>query len=240
MTPPTRAFRWQWTLAVFAVAVGFLLVTQLRAGRAIRQETALPTIRVRDLAVLVQQQGSALHAHQSEVDQLRKTLSEYETAVAEGRSTSETLERDVAFYRLVLGRVPVRGPGVVVRLREQAIPRGIVDVAIQAQDLSGLVNELWSGGAEAVAVNGRRILATTGFGQDERGVFAGSLRLRAPYEIAAVGDARAMRATLDLRGGFVEGLRSVGLTVEISEYKQLSLPAVPAPLRFRYAVPVQP
>lgn len=235
-----RLFRWQWTLAVFAVAVGFLLITQLRAGRAIRQETALPTVRVRDLAVLVQQQGTALHSLQSEVDQLRKTLSEYETAVAEGRSTTETVERDVAFYRLALGLVPVRGPGVVVRLREQGTPGGIVTVGIQAQDLSGLINELWSGGAEAVAVNGRRILATTGFGQDERGVFTGSRRLQGPYEIAAIGDPRALTSTLNLRGGFVEGLRSVGLAVEMTEHRQLTLPAYSAPMRFRYAVPTQP
>lgn len=235
-----RLFRWQWTLAVFAVAVGFLLITQLRAGRAIREETALPTVRVRDLAVLVQQQGAALHALESEVDQLRKTLSEYETAVAEGRSTTETLERDVAFYRLVLGLVPVRGPGVVVRLREQGASGGIVNLGIQAQDLSGLVNELWSAGAEGIAVNGRRILATTGFGQDERGIFMGARRMQGPYEIAAIGDPRALTATLNLRGGFVEGLRSVGLSVVVTEQRQITLPAYAGPMQFRFAQPTQP
>ncbi len=235
-----RVFRWQWVLAVFAVVVGFLLITQLRAGRAIRQETALPTMRVRDLAILVQQQGDALHALQSEVEQLRKTISEYETAVAEGRSATETLERDVAFYRLVLALIPVRGPGVVVRLREQGLPGAIVNLGVQAQDLSGLINELRSGGAEAIAVNGHRLVGTTGVGQDERGVFLGSVRLRGPYEIAAVGDPRALTATLNLRGGFVEGLRSVGLAVDITVHRQLVLPASNVPARFRYAVPVQP
>lgn len=240
MSVGSRVFRWQWTLAVFAVAVGFLLITQFRAGRAIRQQTALPTVRVRDLAVLVQQQGAALQALQNEVAQLRTTLSEYQTAAAEGRSAAETLARDVDVYRLVLGLVPVQGPGVVVRLREPATPTGIVPPGIQAQDLSGLINELWSGGAEAIAVNGHRIVATTGFGQDDRGVFAGPLRLSAPYEIRAVGDSRAMAATLNLRGGFVEGLRSVGLTVDIRASPRLTLPAAPPPGRFRYAVPAQP
>lgn len=238
MNVGSRPFRWQWTLAVFAVAVGFLLITQFRAGRAIRQETALPTVRVRDLAVLVQQQGSALAALQAEVAQLRKTISEYETAAAEGRSAAETLARELDVYQLVLGLVPVQGPGVVVRLRESKAPLGIVPTGIQAQDLSGLINELWSGGAEAIAVNGHRIVATTGFGQDDRGIFAGSLRVGAPYEITAVGDARAMAATLNLRGGFVEGLRSVGLTVEITRGSRLTLPAAPPHARFRYAVPV--
>lgn len=234
----SRAFRWQWTLAVFAVAVGFLLITQFRAGRAIRQETTLPTVRVRDLAVLVQQQGEALAALQNEVTQLRATLSEYQTAAAQGRSAAETLTREVEVYRLVLGLVPVQGPGVIVRLREPSGPVGIVATGVQAQDLSGLINELWSGGAEAIALNGTRIVATTGFGQDDRGVYAGSRRFRAPYEISAVGDARAMAATLSLRGGFVEGLRSVGLTVEITRGSRLTVPAAPPPGRFRYAVPV--
>ncbi|HEY3247768.1 MAG TPA: DUF881 domain-containing protein [bacterium] len=235
-----RLFRWQWVLAVFALAIGFLLITQLRAGRAIREETALPTLRVRDLAVLVQQQGDALRSLQSEVDQLQKTLSEYETAVAEGRSAAETLERDVAFYHLVLGLAPIRGPGVVVRLREQGGPGGIVDLGVQAQDLSGLINELRSGGAEGIAVNGRRLAATTGFRQDEQGILMGALRLRGPYEIAAIGDPRALTATLNLRGGFVEGLRSVGLSVQISEQGEITLPAYRGPMKFRYAQPTQP
>ena len=238
---PPHTKRWQWALAVFMLALGFLLVLQFRASRAIRSEVELPTMRVRDLAVLVEQQQVALQALQAEVEQLRNNLSEYEVAAAQGRTSAETLAREVELYRMVLGLTPVQGPGAVVRLRVEQVPSGLVAAFLQPSDLSGLVNELWSAGAEAIAVNGKRILATTGFRSgNAQTIVAGVFRLSPPFEIMAIGNPQAMKATLNLRGGFVEGLRSVGLEVEIVEQPVIMVPAYTGPLRFRYAAPVRP
>jgi uncharacterized protein YlxW (UPF0749 family) len=187
--------------------------------------------------VLVRQQEDALEALQAEIADLRGKMSEYETAAAQGRSSAETLAREVESYRMVLGLTPVEGPGVVVRLSERALPGTATAPPVQAGDLSGLVNELWSNGAEAIAVSGVRILATTGFRQEDDAVFAGIFRLEMPYEIRAIGDPQVMQAALNLRGGFVEGLRSVGLLVEIEESTRIRLPAFQGPLRFRYGRP---
>jgi len=233
--PPIAS--WQITLAAFLVLVGFLVVLQVRAGRSIRREVELPTLRVRELAVLVQQQEDALNALQAEIEALRAKLGEYETAAAQGRSSAETLAREVESYRMVLGLTPVEGPGVIVRVSEQVPGTGVVAPAVQAGDLSGLVNELWSSGAEAIAVGGIRVLATTGFRQVEDTIVAGIFRLEPPYEIRAIGDPAVMQASLSLRGGFVEGLRSVGLAVEVKASARLRLPAYRGPLRFRLGRP---
>jgi uncharacterized protein YlxW (UPF0749 family) len=232
---------WQVTLTLFLLLVGFLLVVQFRAGTEIRRQSELPTVRVRDLAVLVNQQEEALQALQSEVEQLRAKLQEYKTATAEGRSAAETLSRDTESYRVVLGLTAVQGPGVLVRLKEGTSSGGVVggQVQAQAQDLSGLVNELWSGGAEAIAINGVRILATTGIRQDERGIVAGNFRLEGPYLIRAIGNPNLMTAALNLRGGFVEGLRSVGLAVEVAGVDSQALPPSAGQLRFRFASPTR-
>jgi len=111
--------RWQVTLAAFLALVGFLLVIQVRAGRTIRREVALPTLRVRELAVLVQQQEEAVRTLQAEIADLRGKLAEYESAAAQGRSSAETLAKQVASYRMVMGLAAVEGPGVVVRLSER-------------------------------------------------------------------------------------------------------------------------
>lgn len=232
---------WQVTLTLFLLLVGFLLVVQFRAGTEIRREAELPTVRVRDLAVMVNQQEDALQALQVEVERLRAKLQEYKTAAAEGRSAAETLANDADSYRLVLGRTAVQGPGVLVRLKEGISTGGVVggQLQAQAQDLSGLVNELWSAGAEAIAINGVRILATTGIKQDERGIAAGNFRLEGPYLIRAIGNQNLMTSVLNLRGGFVEGLRSVGLSVEVAGVDSQVLPPTTGQLRFRYASPVR-
>lgn len=230
---------WQVTLTLFLLLVGFLVVVQFRAGKEIRREAALPTVRVRDLAVLVNQQGEAMRSLQAEVDLLRGKLHEYETAEAEGRSAAETLAREVESYRLVLGLTPVQGPGVILRLRERGSPGSVLAPQVQSQDLSGLVNELWSAGAEGISINGVRLLATTGIRQEERGIVVGNFKLEGPYLIRAIGSPQAMTAALNLRGGFVEGLRSVGLAVEIAAVELQTLPPYQGPLNFQHASPVR-
>ena len=233
-----RVTRWQATLTVFLALVGFLLVVQLRAGRSIRREVELPTRRVRELAVLVQQQEEAVRSLQAEIAELRVKLAEYETAAAQGRSSAETMTKQVASYRMVMGLTPVEGRGLLVRLSERRGTGGGVAPVVQAADLSGLVNELWSAGAEAIAVSGVRVLATTGFREAPDGIVVGVVRLPRAYEIEAIGDPAIMKATLNLRGGYVEGLRSVGLVVELKEEARLQLPAYRGPLRFRSAKPL--
>ena len=113
---------WQVTLAVFLVLVGFLVVLQVRAGRTIRREVQLPTLRVRDLAVLVRQQEEALGSLQAEVEDLRAKLGEYESAAAQGRSSAETLAREVGAQTLVLN--PIEG----LTKDEQAAGKGYVEL----------------------------------------------------------------------------------------------------------------
>ena len=64
---------------------------------------------------------------------------------------------------------PVRGPGLTVtlddaperrdRLGGHATPN---DLVVHQQDIQAVVNALWAGGAEAMTIQGQRVIATTG------------------------------------------------------------------------------
>lgn len=218
--------RWQGAIALFLVVVGFLIVAQLRSRQPLRQATTLPTWRLQELAVLVRQQEAARQLLESEVETLRHQAREYEAAVLEGRGLSEAMAKDLAQFRMVLGLKPVEGPGVRVFLSEASpVGPGVLPPLVQAQDLSGLANELWSAGAEAMAINGIRVLATTGIRQAKERVILGGTLLSPPYRIEAIGDRSTLQAALAIRGGFVDGLRSVGLRVDVQSRAQLHLPA---------------
>ncbi len=237
-TFPRSNARWHWGVGSVLALIGFLFVLQFRANRPLRQEAELPSIRARDLAVLIEQQEEARRGLQGEIDALRRTLADYDTATTQGHGLAETMRRDAATYRIVLGLAPVEGPGVMVKLTENFRVGAIVAPIVQAQDLSVLVNELWAAGAEAIAINNIRLLATSGFRQDERGILVGAVRIRPPYQLEAIGNSTAIRAALHIRGGFVDGARAIGILVEVSEHEQLHLPALPRPAPFRYAVPL--
>lgn len=109
---------------------------------------------------------------------------------------------------------------------------------VEAIDLAGIVNELWAGGAEAIAIGGRRVLARSAFRQSGPRIVLDGTPLRPPYVIQAIGQADEMEAVLRVRGGFVDGLRAVGVTVRVERLSVLRLPAYAGPLVFRWAEPV--
>jgi uncharacterized protein YlxW (UPF0749 family) len=138
----------------------------------------------------------------------------------------------------VLGLTPVRGSGIQVTVEAGRAVGFPVPATVEAIDLAGITNELWAAGAEAIAVGGRRVLARSAFSQSGLRIVLDGAVLRPPYVIQAIGQADEMEAVLRVRGGFVDGLRAVGVTVRVERRDVLRLPAYAGPLIFKWAEPV--
>src|SRR5579883_2512832 len=209
---------WQRGVAALLLFAGFLLVLQLRAERALQAELALPSYRLADLAVLIRRQQEADRALTDEVRALEAKQRQIQSAVAAGRGIVEALRRERDAYHLELGQTPVEGPGVTVVV--SADPNHLS--VPQAQDVRGIVNELWAAGAAAVP----------------GGVRIGDRTTRDPYRFAAIGDPVVLEGALTVPGGPVDGLRGVGLAVRLRRTDVLRLPAAPPRHDFRIARPM--
>ncbi|MFC8799252.1 DUF881 domain-containing protein [Promicromonospora sp. NPDC057138] len=111
--------------------------------------------------------------------------------------------------RWVNGAVPVRGPGMVVKLTDGG-GGGLVDPGdapaesrVRDADVQFVVNELWAAGAEAVAVNDERLTSLSAIRNAGDAILVDLQPLNGPtYTIEAVGDPEDMQ---------VEFARSAGL-----------------------------
>ena len=90
--------------------------------------------------------------------------------------------------RIIDGVVPVHGPGVSF----------VIDAPLRALDLRDAVNNLRSGGAEAVAVNDRRVVTGTVIANDGGGVAIDGVTTRGPWTMTAIGDPDRLQSTGDL------------------------------------------
>ncbi|MHB8732188.1 MAG: DUF881 domain-containing protein [bacterium] len=227
---------WQYGFAVMLLVAGFLFVLQVRANQALRAGAALPSKRLEDLSVLLRRQQESDRSLRDELASLRKKLDDYRAAETGGESMTGQMRREVTDLWFVLGRQPVEGPGLVVTVA--ASPRRVVTP--QALDVSAVVNELWAAGAEAISVNGVRVLAVEGFAAAPGGVRFRTWVLRDPFKIVAIGDPATLEGALLVRGGIIDGLDGVGLNVTISRSARLDAPASDASMRFHYAHPAGP
>jgi len=80
----------------------------------------------------------------------------------------------------------VSGDGLVVRLADGPDAATNSKARILDYDLQQLVNALWSFGAEAVSINGRRLTSVSAI-RKGGGIYVGDFPVVSPYEISAIG-----------------------------------------------------
>lgn len=219
-----------------AILAGWLGGLHVRGAERVRPP-APPVQRAEELAALLAQAKNHRKVLEAELTRLRARLREYEQLTERGQALTRALEEEIRLYRMVVGLEPVRGPGLELVIRPGTAPSLPVPAEVGAVDLAGLVNELWASGAEAVAVNGRRVLSHSAYRQEGSRIVVDGVRLRSPYVVWAVGPADAMEGALRVPGGFLDGLRAVGVDVRIRRRPDLRLPASSGPTRFRWGVP---
>lgn len=148
--------------------------------------------------------------------------------------------------RFLAGLTPVQGPGVVVTLIDSklALPRplppGMMPInLIHDSDINLVVSELRAAGAEAIAVNGQRLVATSAVRCAGPTVFVNNMPQTPPFVIKAIGDSKTLASAMNLPGGVATQLRAYDPAMfSVKSVAALTLPAYSGGSEPRYAKPV--
>lgn len=144
--------------------------------------------------------------------------------------------------RPIAGLTAVTGPGVTVSLDDATLPgegRSMPpnttydDFVVHQQDVEGVVNALWVGGAEAMTIMGQRVVSTSAVRCVGNVLILHGRVYSPPFVIAAIGDVEGMTQALD-ESEAVATYRSwadyIGLGYEASTSDELTMPAYDGPL----------
>ena len=215
----------QLSLTALCLLLGLLLVVQLRSQRAARQATGNAEWEF-VVADLIESNARL----RDEIGTLQLQLAELED-LDRGGAVLESLVDEVNHLRVANGLAKVSGPGVELALV------GPVSVL----DLHDLINELRNAGAEALALNGRRIVASSAISTDGEHVTVDGLPVPAPYRLEAIGEVHTLEVALTRPGGLVELLRQAprGISITVSQREKVTLPVHDQPMHFVYAIPVE-
>lgn len=222
---------WRGLALATLVAIGVVAVTSalLADGTDLRAE------RRTDLVDLIRAEQGRVHAETDQVTALRREVDATVNDLVLP-PTSPELEALIA---------EASGQGVVVELEDAPLPASGVapgftadDYVVHEQDLLAVMNALWAGGAEAMAVMDERVIATTAVRCVGSTVLIHGQVFTPPYRITAIGPpermVRALDASprLDLYRQYVDLL---GLGLEVSVDASLTVPAYEGPLALEHA-----
>lgn len=219
--------RKQYSAALTATCVILGVIIGVQVNTVKQQSMTTENQRLSEATAALNQLQAEHNALLEQNQALEKTLKEYQ----EG-NFGEEMEELLSFA----GLTEVSGSGVIVTMNDSS-SRGSGDMnayLVHAEDLLAVVNELYAAGAEAVSINGQRMVGKSAITCAGSIVMVNGIRVAAPFEIKAVGDADVMDSALRFPGGVVDNLSPWGIEISIHKVASVEVPAYTQTAVFKY------
>lgn len=229
-------------IGVVCVILGVLLAVQLRSVKVNTAENSAAAGRLETLQGLYNETLDKLDATQAELNASQAELQKFREEAASGSSFNEALKSEVEQLELQAGLTDVEGPGVMVAMRDSTAVSVTGDdqkYIIHDSDLLTVLNDLRDAGAEAISLNGERILSTSEVRCAGAVVIVNGRRYAAPFVFNAIGDSTTLYNALTMRGGVVDVLGQWKIDVKVTPSEKVTVPKYNGVVEYRYAKPAE-
>ena len=228
-------------VTALCIVLGMLSALALRTQRQAARE-GIPNRWdiLRTEFINLKQQNAKL---QKDLADYKLRLEELVRKQASGAAGAESLATVLRETKLLAGTVAARGPGVIITLHDspkkemsETRPDVLENYIVHDSDIRAATNELFAAGAEAVSVNGQRLIANSSIRCVGPVVLVNSVQIAPPYEIRAIGAPEALQTALELPGGVADGLFLLDM-IEVKKQPDLVVPPFKGSTRLNWARP---
>jgi uncharacterized protein YlxW (UPF0749 family) len=231
-------------LFLLCVAIGFGIVLQGRVTEG--QSLFVSAKAVSDYETTIESEKKTIEATQKLIDEARLKLSAYsqeEAGETDEKELLEKLEKERVLYGMYSAAYDLEGPGVIITIddgtRELFEGEDLNNVLVHDADILLVINDLKRNGAEAITVNGERLVANSSVICSGYTVEINGVRYARPFEIKAIGDGKRMVSSLIGPGGYGTSLKNWGVLFEIQLSDDIFIPAFTQNLRYVYSQKVE-
>ena len=237
----TRA-TWAITIAAALGIIGFVGAAQWNSSVERQAFTSSAQQVLADQVIQLEGEQQQLRADIAEAEAEVQRIQEESTSSS---ATLAALNAQLEAARLAAGLTPVSGPGVIVEIADsnRVVPAGEnpSSYIVLVDDLRDIVAALWASGAEAIAIDGERLVASSSIYGVGASVLVNTSFLSPPFRIEAVGPGGLLerfQSHAAFTGRVAQRIEFFGLEYAAAPTDGLELPAFVGSARFRWGVPV--
>jgi uncharacterized protein YlxW (UPF0749 family) len=240
---PRRRPSWGLLVPVVTAAAGLMFAMSFQAaqGGDLRADRDLPQL-IKEGTARVAERATLLDELQREVETLTKTNAPADDHISSLNRAAEELAGTAATTK-------VKGPALEVTLDDahrtaDSLPDGFTadDIVVHQQDVQGVVNALWSSGAEAMMIQDQRVISTSAVRCVGNTLILQGRVYAPPYRITAIGDIERMQQGLDADTSvtiYKQYVDAVGLGYGLHTHSSIEFPAYSGSVDFQYASPIR-
>ena len=243
---PKRSIGGAIIIGILAIVVGLCISVQITSNQSDMVGGLIPSAQVSDMETQLKNLRAEKEAAVQALLDTEARLAKIEADQISDDAFLQSLSADLEKYKMSSGIVDVKGPGIVVTI-DDPIPTeenpgdGYSTIMVHSDLLLSLVNKLKEAGAEAIAINGNRVVANTEISLAGSNVNINGNPTAPPYTITAIGDPDTMESAITIRYGIVELMRGTyALQVNIAKQQDITITRYSGIITFRYATPYAP
>lgn len=176
---------------------------------------------------------------------LQKKESELDSVIESATandSTALALSEELSEVNSELGLTEIQGEGVIITVSDGEVPENSLDASsyiVHDETLRMIVNYLFNSGAEAVSINGERIVSTTAITCVGSTIKVNDEKVSNPFEIKAIGYADGIYSGMTMQYGYLYNLSALGVNVEIEKSDSITIEAYSGVYNFEYATEIE-
>ena len=171
----------------------------------------------------------------NEIDEKIKSnnekIEEYAKTIQNNQQSSELIDKELNEYNMLVGKTDVTGDGIIMKLSDNP------ELSYTSSNLVYLINELKYSGAEAISINGQRVVNTTdivGINSNQY-ILVNGERIVSPYEIKAIGNKDNFENIINFPNeGFIPYYQNKGYAIEMSLQSNIKIEAYNQEIVLKY------
>ncbi len=229
-------------VTVICVLLGAIVGIQFKTVR--NQQSNYEVQRVSELTAKLNDALAEKDNLAKALEENKKKMSEYEKYFSEDNEAIKLILDENNKYRMRAGLSAVYGKGITVTINDskkagQAGETGNIDAfLIHAEDILSILNELNVAGAEAMSINGQRIVSNSAVRCVGSVVNINEVKIAAPFVISVIGEPDVLESALNFPGGVADSLRPWGIELTVKKHEKVEIPAYNQKFEFKAALPV--
>lgn len=230
-------------IAIICMFLAFVITWQVRSVTAIEETLeSTESLRAYELQRDLIEEQEKTEILMQQILEYKDELQQFSEMAEQSGGLAEVLAQKLETTMILAGQTAVQGQGITVTLTDSRKQNttGIDEsnYIVHDEDLLQVVNELCDAGAEAIALNGERLVATSEIRCAGAIVSVNNKRFSAPFVISAIGNADQLQSALEMRQGVVDSLAVWGIGCEIVKFDNVVIGAYEGAVAYEFAEPV--
>lgn len=215
---PPRLSRAQFIVALLLFTLGLGLAIQVRSTN---DESRLRGARQEDLVRILDELDSRSQRLLDEKSELEGQRTELENSSDQAEEARRQTEKKTDQLAVLAGSVAAQGPGIALTISDPGSH-------VRADMLLDTLQELRAAGAEAIQINGVRVVADTFFSDDLKsgGVEIDGRKVRQPYRFKVIGNPQDLEPALNIPGGVVQSFEKEQANVGVVRNEKIIVDAL--------------